>query len=147
MSNFRKNVKVGVWILVAVLAVAQAIRPAKTNPPARMDTSLDPAVKPVLRRACYNCHSNETVWPWYSNVAPVSWLLASDVQDARIKVNFSEWETYPTDIQGHKRFKVGEEVEEKAMPPWYYSMMHRDSRLSAEERARIKSWATAASEH
>jgi uncharacterized membrane protein len=147
MRNFRKNVKVGVLILVAALAVAQAIRPAKTNPPARMDVSLDPAIKPLMQRACYNCHSNETVWPWYSNVAPVSWLLASDVQEARMKVNFSEWETYPADIQGHKRYLIGEEVGGKAMPPWYYSVMHRDSRLSAEERAAIIKWASAVSGH
>jgi hypothetical protein len=147
MRNFRKNVKVSVLILVAVLAVAQAIRPAKTNPPARLDASLDPAIKPLLQRACYSCHSNETVWPWYSSVAPISWLIASDVSEGRQNLNFSEWGTYPADIQGHKMIKIGEEVEEKAMPPWYYSFMHGDSRLSEEERAVIKNWASTASGH
>jgi hypothetical protein len=147
MSNFRKTVKVGVWVLVAALVVSQAIRPAKTNPPARLDASLDPAIRPLLQRACYNCHSNETVWPWYSNVAPMSWLIASDVSEGRRNVNFSEWGTYPADIQGHKRYLIGEEVGGKAMPPWYYTVMHRDSHLSAEERTAITNWTSTVSGH
>ena len=143
MRNYRRYAKIAVVILVAAFAVSQAIRIEKTNPPARLDASLDPAIKPLLQRACYNCHSNETVWPWYSNVAPVSWLVASDVKEAREHLNFSEWDTCTPEVQGHKRMGIAEEVEEGAMPLWYYSIVHRDSRLSAEERDRITKWAKA----
>jgi hypothetical protein len=144
MSSFRKGIKIGVLVLVGALAVSQAIRIDRTNPPVRSDISMDAAVKPLLKRACYNCHSNETVWPWYSRVAPVSWLLGSDVQEARRKLNFSEWDTYAGDIQGHKLKGIAEEMEERGMPPWYYSMVHRDARLSQEERDAIRNWTIAA---
>jgi hypothetical protein len=107
---------------------------------------MNAAVKPLLKRACYNCHSNETVWPWYSSVAPVSWLLGSDVQEARRKLNFSEWDTYAEDIRGYKLRGIAEEMEEEAMPPWYYSMVHRDARLSQGERDAVISWTATAAE-
>jgi hypothetical protein len=145
MTNLRRNAKFVVLILVVLLAGAQFVRVDKTNPPARMDASLDPTVKPLLKRACYNCHSNETVWPWYSSIAPISWLIASDVREGRQHVNLSEWETYSAKIQSHKRMLIGEEVDQKAMPPWYYSVMHRDSHFSEEDRGVIKNWASASS--
>jgi hypothetical protein len=141
MSNFRRNAKVGVLIIVAVLAVSQMIRIEKTNPPVRADATIDPPVKPLLKRGCYNCHSNETVWPWYSNVAPVSWLIASDVKEGRRHLNFSEWVAYPVDVQRNKLMMIADEVGGGSMPPWYYSIMHRNSRLTTEERNRIKDWA------
>jgi hypothetical protein len=144
MSYSRKGAKIAILVLVAALVVSQAIRIDRTNPPVRSDVSVEAAVKPLLKRACYNCHSNETVWPWYSSVAPVSWLLGSDVQGARRKLNFSEWDTYAGDIRGYKLKGIAEEMEEKGMPPWYYSMMHRDARLSQEERDTIKNWTAAA---
>ena len=146
MTSFRKGMKIGVLVLVGGLAVSQAIRIDRTNPSARSDISMNAAVKPLLKRACYNCHSNETVWPWYSSVAPVSWLLGSDVQEARRKLNFSEWDTYAEDIRGYKLRGIAEEMEEGAMPPWYYSMVHRDARLSQDERDAVKSWTATAAE-
>jgi len=91
MRNARKIMKIAFFILVAVFVLAQAIRVERLNPPVQAEITADPAVKPLLRRACYDCHSNETVWPWYSNVAPASWLIASDVEEGRSNLNFSEW--------------------------------------------------------
>jgi hypothetical protein len=145
MRNLRKDAKIGVVILIAALAVCQAIRTEKSNPADRLDASLDPSIKPLLKRVCYNCHSNETVWPWYSHVAPVSWLIASDVSEGRQHLNFSEWETYSAEVQGHKKYMIGQEVGGKAMPPWYYSIIHRDSRLTTEERSKIELWASGSS--
>jgi hypothetical protein len=145
MRNLRKDAKVGVLVFIAALVVCQAIRLEKSNPQARLDAALDPAIKPLLKRACYNCHSNETVWPWYSYVAPVSWLVTSDVREGRQHVNFSEWMNYSAEVQGHKKYQIGQEVEQKAMPPWYYSIMHGEARLSTEERDRIKAWASPSS--
>jgi hypothetical protein len=147
MRNLRKDAKIGVAVLVAALALCQAITTKKSNPAPRLDASLDPAIESLVKRACYNCHSNETVWPWYAYVAPVSWLIASDVNEGRRHLNFSEWGTYSAGSQGHKRFLIGQEVGEKGMPPWYYSIMHRESRLSTEERAQITRWASASAGH
>ena len=143
MTRFRKGLKIGISFLVAVLVIAQAIRIDRANPSARADTSVAPGVKPVLKRACYNCHSNETVWPWYSSVAPVSWLIGSDVKEARRELNFSEWDMYAGDTQGYKLKGIAEEVEEGKMPPWYYGMMHGDARLSPEDKDAIKNWTVA----
>jgi hypothetical protein len=140
MRNLRKDAKIGFLVLMAAFAVCQVIRPEKSNPPARLDAGLDPTIKPLLKRVCYNCHSNETVWPWYSYVAPVSWLVSSDVREGRQHVNFSEWGNYSTQVQGHKKYQIGQEVAQKAMPPWYYSTMHSEARLSTEEREEIKTW-------
>ena len=145
MRSVKKGAKVGLVILIAGLAVGQLIRLEKSNPPTRADSSIDASIKPVLKRACYNCHSNETVWPWYSSVAPVSWLVVSDVKEGRRHLNFSEWEGYPADVQSHLRSHIAEEVGEGGMPPWYYSIMHRESRLEPAERDKIQRWTAVAS--
>src|SRR3989442_300034 len=87
-------------VLVTLFAAAQLVRPARTNPPtdprhpigAQVGTT-SPLV-PVLDRSCLDCHSNATVWPWYTEVAPLSWLMARGVSEGRKAVNFSEWSTY-----------------------------------------------------
>jgi len=145
MSSFKSKARIVLAIVIAVLVISQLIRVEKSNPPARADSAIDPSVKAVVKRVCYNCHSNETVWPWYSNVAPVSWLVASDVKEGRDNLNFSEWEGYPADVQTHLRSRIAKEVGEGAMPPWYYSMMHREARLEPEEREKIKIWTAAGS--
>ena len=140
MRSFRKDAKIGVLVLVIAFAAAQAFRIEKTNPPVHADLSTDPGIKLLLKRACYNCHSNETVWPWYANVAPVSWLVGSDVVEGRQNVNFSEWGNYASSVQGDKLKAIKEEMQEGGMPPWYYSIMHRDSRLSPGGRRQIRDW-------
>jgi hypothetical protein len=138
--SIHKGFKFAAIIFGAGILLAQTIRIEKSNPPGRFDIAADPSTKLLLRRACYNCHSNETVWPWYSNVAPVSWLIGSDVKEGREHLNFSEWGAYPSERQHKNLMKIVEEIEEGAMPPWYYSMMHSESRLTEAERNKIKSW-------
>ena len=121
---------------IVVLAGAQLIRPAQTNPSTDASQTLqaampagDPAVA-AIGRACADCHSNETIWPWYSKVAPVSWLVAHDVNDARRHVNFSKWSTYsPAQQQKHLKESC-DEVTRGDMPMWYYTIIHTDSKLS-----------------
>lgn len=118
---------IGTTIVVALLVLMQPVRPIdidKTNPPVRSDIPAPPSVKLIMRKACYDCHSNETAWPWYSNVAPVSWLVESDVREGRREVNFSEWGAYPSQTREVKLKEISEELHEEAMPPWYYSMVH-----------------------
>ena len=84
----------------------------------------------LARAACYDCHSNETQWPWYSNVAPMSWLVQHDVDEGRSKLNFSEWPDGDAE-------DLADAVEDGDMPPWQYQPLHPDARLSPAEKARL----------
>ena len=141
MKSALKIPQMLVLAIVLIFLLAQGIRIDKSNPPVRSDLA-PVAVKPVLQRACYNCHSNETIWPWYSNVAPASWLVGMDVREGRDHLNFSEWGAYDSGTQSHKLRGIAEEVRGGEMPPWYYSLVHRGSRLSEAERTQILAWTT-----
>ena len=116
--------------LVVVFVGMQFKTIDRTNPPVEAELSASPEVMELLRRACYDCHSNESEWPWYSYVAPVSWLIEHDVEEAREHMNFSEWQTWEPGKQDHKREECWEEVEEGEMPLWFYTPLHWDARLS-----------------
>jgi hypothetical protein len=139
MKITSKGLKIVVLAFVVVLLLAQFIRIDKSNPPVRSDLASAP-VKPILQRVCYNCHSNETKWPWYSNVAPASWLVGMDVREGRDHLNFSEWGTYDSGTRSHKLRGIAEEVRGGDMPPWYYALAHREARLSETERNQILAW-------
>jgi len=142
----RRWLKITLIVLAVLFVVIQFIPIAHTNPPVKADIAAPPDVKAVLRKGCYDCHSNQTVWPWYVHLAPVSWLLWNDVNGGRGKMNFSEWGTYPPDTQAKLMRKSWHEVSGGDMPPWYYRMMHPPSRLSDAEKATLQRWsATAAS--
>jgi hypothetical protein len=130
----------GLVLLVALVAI-QLVPVETSNPPVTGDVPTSAAVKAVLRRACYDCHSNETLWPWYSRIAPVSWLLARDVREGRAELNFSTWNRYSTQQQVKKLKESWEKVAEGEMPPWFYLPVHRDARLSAEDRVLLRQWA------
>jgi Haem-binding domain len=104
-----------------------------TNPPVTAEPQWnDPATKELAVRACYDCHSNETVWPWYSNVAPFSWIVQHDVQEARSELNFSEFDKPQKEVK-----KAAKEVEEGGMPEVQYTMLHPNARLTAAEKAQL----------
>jgi hypothetical protein len=126
----------------AVLVLgAQAFPIARTNPPVAGDVGAPADVGPLLRRTCYDCHSHETVWPWYSRIAPVSWLLAHDVGEGRRELNFSTWESYAPAKRRKLLRESAEELAEGAMPPWSYALVHPEARLTADERVRLEAWA------
>jgi len=134
------------WLLLGIvlaLIVAQFVPVERTNPPVEEEVPAPANVRAMLRRACYDCHSNETRWPWYSHVAPVSWLVAHDVHEARKHLNFSTWNQYNAKRQARKLNEVWEEVDEGEMPLWYYLAIHRDAVLSDADRALLREWATA----
>jgi hypothetical protein len=131
------------YALVAALAVAQLVPVERTNPPVDAEIVAEPAVQALLRRACYDCHSHATVWPWYAWVAPVSWLVAHDVEHARRELDFSRFEAYDATKQRKKLGEVAEEVDEQEMPLWYYLLVHPEAHLSEAERGRLVSWAEA----
>jgi hypothetical protein len=143
VASLRSRVALGV---IAVAVLMQAYRPARTNPPIDPQQELsavmhvDPAVQPVLDRSCNDCHSNRTVWPWYSQVAPISWGVVSDVSDGRRHMNFSEWGAYPGFKQKDMLNEACKLVTRRDMPPFVYSLVHRDTVLSQAEREALCGW-------
>jgi hypothetical protein len=129
---------------VLALAVAQLIPVARTNPQIETEVLASHELEAVLRRSCFDCHSNETVWPWYSRLAPVSWLVAHDVNEGREHLNYSTWNRLSSEQQAEAIHESWEHVDEGDMAPWYYVMMHERARLSEADRALFQTWAQAA---
>jgi hypothetical protein len=129
-----------ILILFVLLILVQFIPAAKTNPPVTAEIAVPAEIKDILRGSCYDCHSNETDWPWYSKVAPVSWLVVSDVNEGRKHLNFSEWESYAIDRKLHKADEIWEEIATDNMPLSIYLVMHSAARLSEEEKLTIREW-------
>ncbi|MBL6448720.1 heme-binding domain-containing protein [Fulvivirga sp. 29W222] len=97
-------------------------------------------VKHILKKACYDCHSNETVYPWYSEIAPVSWWLASHIEEGREHLNYSTWGEQPVKRKKHKLGEMIEEVEEGEMPLTSYTLAHSEASLTADEKAALINW-------
>lgn len=131
--------------LLIVFILIQFVPVDRTNPPVETEAPAPTDIRAILRRACYDCHSNETLWPWYSKVAPVSWLIVDDVQKGREALNFSTWNRYTTQQQVKNLKESWEETAEGEMPPWFYLAAHRDANLSSEERAALRAWALSTS--
>jgi heme-binding protein len=138
------STKLVVGVLMALALAAQLIRVACTNPPVTSDVPAPAEVKALLRRACYDCHSHETVWPWYSAVAPTSWLVAHDVDHGRSELDFSTWDAYAAPKRAKLLHKSAEEMSEGEMPPWYYRLVQPEARLTADEVTMLRAWATEA---
>lgn len=125
----------GILIVAFLLIQLIPYGRAHTNPPVvREPQWQDVTTKDLVTRACYDCHSNESVWPWYSNVAPVSWLIQRDVDEGRQKLNFSEWGAREMEVD-----EIIEVVQEGEMPPVQFTLIHPEARLSEVERAQLVS--------
>jgi hypothetical protein len=127
-------------VVIAVALAVQLVPAQRVNPPSRGAVSAPPEVEATLKRACYDCHSNETVWPWYSHVAPVSWLVAHDVHHARKKMNFSEWGGYSAQRREDRLEEICEQVTNGEMPDRKYAIFHREARVTPQERDAICQW-------
>jgi len=136
-------------ILLAVVFVAiQFSRPARTNPPVNPAHSIEanlqvsPQVAAIFDRSCNDCHSNKTVWPWYTNVAPVSWFLVNHVNEGRRDMNLSEWGSYDKDKQSHRLRDICEQVQDGEMPLSTYTPLHPKAKLSTDDVRVLCDWAT-----
>jgi hypothetical protein len=137
--NSMRTILAGVLL---ALVVIQFVPVDRSNPPVETDVPASPELKSILRRACYDCHSHETVWPWYSRVAPVSWLIQRDVREGRRELNFSTWNRYTAEQRANKMAEAGEEAATGEMPPWFYLPAHPKARLSQSDKDILQAWLT-----
>lgn len=131
----RRWIKRGLLGLVVLLVLAQLVPYGRdhSNPTGSVEPAWpSPRVRELAVRACFDCHSHATTWPWYSHVAPMSWLVQRDVEEGREHLNFSAWDR----PQRHAH-EAAEELEEGAMPPWFYLPLHSAARLSDAEKAEL----------
>jgi hypothetical protein len=114
-----------VLIIIIVGVAIQFIPVGRSNPPVEEEILTPPQVKTILKRACYDCHSHETKWPWYSQVAPASWPT---------------WNRYSPEKRKKFIKEIWEEVEEGEMPPWFYLPLHPEASLSAQDHRMLQDW-------
>ena len=145
----KKWLKFAGYAVLAVFVVAQFFRPERSNPPidasrtAQSLLQVPTNVDALLQRACQDCHTNNTSWPWYSNISPVSWFVAEHVKDGRRHLNFSDWAKYDVKRADHKLEEIIEMVEQRAMPLPSYLPLHAHARLSDDDVRVLVEWAKA----
>ena len=133
-----RRLKQAVGVFVVIVAAAQLIRPDTSNPPTDASHTIqahmgfDSGLVAVLDRSCRDCHSNGTVWPWYAQIAPASWLMASGIAKGRQAVNFSEWAAYSPEQQRMLLAVSCDEVTSGKMPG-PYTLLHPETRLSRQD--------------
>lgn len=132
--------------VIGFVLLIQLFRINKTNPaiiPAQDFATLVnmPVDKlAILKAACYDCHSNESIFPWYADLAPLSWRVSDHIKNARSHLNFSEWGTYSARRQQHRLEDIQDAFSNNWMPLWDYKLAHKASRLSAQQRTEMAGW-------
>jgi len=140
--------KIGLGLL-AVMVIIQFIRPTRNTSTAESPNEISkyyevPAdIHAVLKKSCYDCHSNNTVYPWYTNIQPVGWWLQDHVNEGKGELNFDEFGTYDQKKAKHKFEEIEEVVNEGEMPLSSYTLIHGDAKLSPEQSSAIAAWAGA----
>jgi hypothetical protein len=148
----KKRLKIAGIALLLVLVAVQFIRPDRNNPPNDPNQEIGAIfpvpgpVQQILDRSCIDCHSNRTRWPWYSSIAPISWVVASDVKEGREHMNFSEWGTYNRGRIISRLDMIVSQVDKGDMPLPGYLLLHRDARLTEEQKDTLCSWAERSSD-
>src|SRR5688572_25739047 len=137
--------KIGVLIII-IIVVMQFIQPNKNLAEGLGDGdiskvyALPEGLHKTLMNKCYDCHSNNTRYPWYFNIQPIGWWLAAHVHDGKEELNFSEFKNYDQKRAAHKLEEIGEVVEDKTMPLKAYTMFHEEAKLTAEDEQAIFAW-------
>jgi hypothetical protein len=143
----KARVKKVLLALASFMVVIQIFQPRRTNPATNASGSLaahvrvPPDVYSTLIRSCGDCHSNQTHWPWYSHIAPLSWVITDDVNEGRRHMNLNDWEALEDHKQANDRLAgICNEIKQKGMPPFSYRLFHEDIRLKPQEIASVCSW-------
>ena len=144
-----KLLKLMKWLVVVIAIVFIAVqfkRPARTNPPVDQSltigahTQMTPQVEQILDRSCRDCHSNQTAWPWYTNVAPVSWFIVDHVDHGRHDLNFSEWGKYDQRRRARRLQQMCDFARDGSMPLSSYTPLHAGSKPSAADITALCAW-------
>lgn len=147
----KKVIKIIAVVLFSTFVIIQFFRPDFTNPPVvqgetlQAATALPENVQAILNRSCNDCHTNETVYPWYSKIQPGAWFLADHIKEGRSELNLSLWNTYQPKRKKRKLEEICEQVESKEMPLPSYLWIHRDAAMSDEDIKTLCDWAKSGS--
>lgn len=145
MAKYLTKKKI-ILTLLSILIVIQFIRIDKTTKPVDANTDLIALTKPdaeivsILKVSCYDCHSNQPTYHWYTNIAPVSWWIKHHINEGSHHLNFSEWGNYSQKRKDHKLDECIEMVEEDEMPMSSYTLMHKAAKLSPAQKALLLNW-------
>ena len=148
MKSLVKNLnrKQIAWGALIIFIVMQVFRIDKTNPPIAENKDFVNIVNPtdeiatILKNACYDCHSNHSTYPWYTNIAPVSWWVKGHIKNGRRQVNFSEWGDYDEERRSHALRECIEVMADRRMPLKSYTWAHSEARLSDAQKQRLQDW-------
>ncbi|MCK5442645.1 MAG: heme-binding domain-containing protein [Maribacter sp.] len=138
--------KIALAVLIVLIAM-QFYRPKKNSTQGNhtitfiTETNPSPEIKKLLESSCYNCHSNNTKYPWYNDIAPISYWLANHIKEGKGHLNFSEWEGYSSKKKDHKLEEVIEVMDEEVMPLREYTWTHKEAKLLNDQRSSIIEWA------
>ena len=142
-----RKVKIVLLVLLVVFALIQFIRPAKNRSTGEELTTditriyaIPNDVQTILKNACYDCHSNNTQYPWYVNIQPVGWFMAGHIRNGKKELNFNEYGNYSSKRQRNKLKRMKEQIEENKMPLSSYTLMHREARLADNQKEQIIKW-------
>ena len=142
----KKKIVIAIGVLVVGLQLFRGSPPevSNQNPDDLIAVAdLSPEISGILKSACYDCHSNESNYPWYTYITPISWWVFHHVEEGREELNFSEWASMEKRRKIRKLKEIREEVEEGEMPLNSYTIAHREAKLSEEEKQLILDWAEA----
>lgn len=149
MKTWSKKKKILIALLLLFIA-AQAIRPAKntgsSSGPQDVTTvvQVPDSMMALLKTSCYDCHSNHSDYPWYDQIAPVSWWVSNHINEGKRELNFTQFGSYTAKKKAHKMEEIAKTVEKDEMPISSYLWMHGNAQLTAEQKSAIISWAKAA---
>ena len=138
-----RKISLSAALFAALFLLIQFVPMDRSNPPVEVDLVAPVRVKEILKRSCYDCHSYETRWPWYSRVAPASWWLAKHVKEGRADLNFSQWPLFDMEARGHLLRDIAKQLTDGTMPLRSYLLGHREARLSDRDREILLEWAQA----
>ncbi len=137
-----KYIRRGMILLIVIVVLIQFVPVGRPVTGGESHITVPDEVRSVLEGSCFDCHSFETKWPWYSRIAPVSWFVVHHVKEARSHVNFSEWDNTPAQRKAHLCEEIQEEVGDGEMPLKSYLLLHSGARLSESDRNVILRWAS-----
>ena len=147
--SISKKIVIG---LALVFIFMQFFTIDKANPPVEAGVDMvnveqvPTEIAGILKTSCYDCHTNESLYPWYTNIAPVSWWIKKHINEGRDELNFSEWGSYSLRRKDHKLDEIVEMIDEEEMPLNSYLIAHGDASLSAEQKSQLVEWAKAVRE-